>query len=357
MENGLVNIINNTYDHFSHAICCVTHSGPSASKLETEIDIKEINKGKGNDFKLIWRMAQQIKSINPDIVHTRTWGATDGIIAAALARTPIIVHSEHGWTSDDQYGLNRKRQIARRILCGFLATHCLTVSPQLTNWLIHKVKINKKKISTIINGVDTEKYRPTSDKKFKVSLGLHPDTILIGTVGRLDPIKNHKLLINAFEALPHANKSSLVIIGNGVEYSHLKQLIEASAYKEKIFLLGEKNEIEKIVPAFDILVSSSFNEGISNTILEALSCGVPIIASKVGGNVELVENMETGILFTSNIQTELVEAIRFYIENPETRIKHGKNARGNALRKFSLKRMITEYTGLYNRLYHQRTHR
>ena len=182
-------------------------------------------------------------------------------------------------------------------------------------------------------------------------LGLPEEGIVIGTVGRFDPIKDQPLLLRAFSGLESPEKTlRLVLIGDGPERETLESMREELRCKDRIVLLGERNDVEKILPALDVFVLSSKNEGMSNTILEGMAAGLPIVATSVGGNVELIIQDKTGLLFRPGDIRGLTEALKFYIAHQEERKLHGANGRLEAERRFSVSRMIREYETLYTSL-------
>mgnify|MGYP005844852711 CR=1 FL=1 len=358
VENGVANLINHSSrDRFSHDICCITRSGDSRHKLVDEhVKIYELNKQPGNDWHIIPRLAKLLGRVKPDIVHTRNWGTIDAIPAARVAGVPIVVHGEHGWNLNDPLGRNAKRRITRRVL-SFGVTRFVAVSEDIRQWFIKKVGIQSSKIKTIINGVDTKKYRPSNALDKKAGHGL-AHRIIIGSVGRLDPIKQYDLLIYAFTALAEErNDLALVIIGDGPDRLRLESIIKDSPCPDRIFLYGARHDVADFYSIFDIFALVSRNEGISNTILEAMACGLPVVATRVGGNPELVGHMETGLLVSSVSTAEIYGALKYYLENPVQRGYHGKNGRKRTENHFSINHMVQEYQSLYTQLAKKAMHR
>ena len=353
LENGVVNLLNNSdQDMFEYEICCVTKSGRAALRLKKRIPIYEMHKCEGNDWRLIPKLARLMKNIKPDIVHTRNWGTVDGIVAARLARVRAVVHGEHGWNMDDPMGQNIRRRIARKLLSG-MVNHFVAVSEDIKQWMINSIWIKNTKVSKILNGVETDKFCPRDNIGIRNSLEFSSEDIVIGTVGRLDPIKDQRLLLQAFSCLKHEKKNlRLVLVGDGPEKRNLESVRKRLSIGDRVVFLGERDDVDKILSAFDLFVLPSRNEGISNTILEAMATGLPVIATDVGGNPELVKHGHTGLLFPPGGCQALVDALNFYIEqNPHMIEIHGQNARDRVVREFSLKRMVKEYETLYKSLY------
>jgi len=351
LENGVINLVNKSDgEHFIHEICCLTKSGAGESRLTKSVKIHEMNKKDGNDWTMIPKLVKLIDEARPDIVHTRNWGTIDAIVAAKVKGVSSIIHGEHGWNMDDPRGANTKRRVVRRIL-SCAVDHFVAVSEDIKTWMISSVGIKSSKIGKILNGVDIHKFSPGGRGEARRAFGFLEEDILIGTVGRLDPIKDQRLLLQAFSNLQgDGNKLRLVLVGDGPERGSLESMREKLSCKDRIVFLGERSDIEYLLPMLDIFVLPSKNEGISNTILEAMATGLPVVATRVGGNPELVIHSKTGLLFPSGDVKGLTEAIDFYVGHEEERRVHGARGRSEAEQRFSLGRMVEEYESLYTSL-------
>lgn len=341
MEKGLTTLINHGSPEFKHTIICLTESGDSQHLLQKNIEIIEMHKKEGNSLFFIFRLMKVIRQLKPDIVHTRNWGGFDGIIAARLAGIQNIVHGEHGWSMDDPDGLNRKRVFIRRVVNLFIKKYTC-VSKQMKTWLEKDIKVGKEVVQ-VYNGIDCDTFYSCRDKILRAELGIHPETIVMGIVARLDPIKNHAALIKVFNKIHAKNpKTCLMIIGEGPERSNLEKISGSG-----IVFLGNRSDVHTLLNAMDVFILPSFNEGISNTILEAMATGLPIIASDRGGNPELVKHGLNGMVFSPDDQSALEKLIVNYINKPELRQKHGENARLDAEKKFSIQQMVDGYENIW----------
>lgn len=352
LENGVVNLINNLNDNrFEHAICCIDTSGPTAEKLGKPVEIFSLDKGKKRDYLLPFKIAKVIKKIQPDIVHTRNWSAIDGVIGAKLVGIKFVVHGEHGREAADPTGANIVRKKVRKVLNPWISRF-ITVSAELKNWLVYDIGIPEKKVMQIINGVDTNRFMPPQEKKLaKKEAGFNPDTHIIGIVGRLDPVKDHETLFRAFSILRNEkNRETLkiLVVGTGHMEKMLRGIAEDLNISENVVFAGDTKDVQRFYRCMDVYVLPSIAEGISNTILEAMSSGLPVIATRTGGSPELVDEGMTGFLFTPGDCKELAGRISFYCDNFSALMEHGFNARIRAEEKFSLSRMIKEYERLYS---------
>lgn len=350
LENGVVNLINRLDpERFEHAICCITSSGPMAERLVRPVEIHELGKGAGGDYLLPLKIARVVRNVKPHIVHTRNWGTIDGVIAARLAGVRHIVHGEHGREAADPGGTNGRRNRVRRLL-NPLVSRFVTVSDDLRSWLVDQVGIPGEKVIHIMNGVDTERFAPAPDKgAAKERFGLNPDSFVAGTVGRLDPVKDQQTLVRAFASLCRGGgkRSDLLLIGSGPEEGRLRRLAGELGVAESVHFMGERRDIPELLQAMDLFVLPSIAEGISNTILEALACGLPVVATDVGGNPELLVENGTGSFFTVGDWDALSSHLGDYRDNPGRIATCGNCSRRHAVERFSLHQMTQMYGKLY----------
>jgi len=349
LENGIINLVNNMDDFkFENTICCLTQGGDFEKRLNKNIKVSKMFKKPGNDYQLYIKLIKYLKEIKPTIVHTRNWAGMDGIIVAKIAGVPIIIHGEHGFEIADLISQNRKRKFIRKLVLSTMVDKIVTVSKNLKNRLINEIKIKPEKIIHIPNGVDTNKFNIYRKEFTRKKFGFKKGDFIIGIVARLDPIKNHKTLISAFKEIVtiHPN-TNLVIVGDGSLRNKLENQTYQLGIKNKVIFMGERDDVPEILKTFDIFVLPSLNEGMSNTILEAMATCIPVIASNVGGNPELVIDGRTGFLFPTNDVESLVQKIKTYILHPELKQKHGYNAHKRVEEKFSLDQMVRRYEELY----------
>lgn len=353
LENGVVNLINHLdWEKYNHIICCVTKSGRLADRIKRkDVEIIEMGKTAGRDLSLPFRLAGLFRRVKPDLVHTRNWGTIDGIVGGWLSHVPFMVHGEHGRTMLEINGTNHRRKIIRQLLSP-LVDYFITVSQELCGWLKNCIGIDEHKIITIYNGVDLNKFRAVPDKNIvRDQLGLQQGEFLIGTVGRLDPVKDHASLIHALANLiPKYPALKVLVVGNGPCDGQLRELTRMLGLSNHVIFLGERENVLPILQSIDIFVLPSISEGMSNTILEAMAVGLPVIATRVGGNPELVIDCGTGILIPSQDVSAMSGAIQFYLMQPSMIYQHGVAARRRVEQEFSLDKMVRAYDRFYTGL-------
>jgi sugar transferase (PEP-CTERM/EpsH1 system associated) len=347
LENGVVNIINESPAHFVHELCFLSEGGDFLQRLKRPVRYHELHRREGNSLELILKLRNLFRRPDIDVVHTRNWATFDGVLAACLTPNRPLIHSEHGRDMSDPHGVVKRRNVARRIL-SFRPSKFVAVSQDLYRWLQDTVRVPHRKLMLIQNGVDTERFRPQRNVELRRQLGIGEDEFVVGTIGRLDTIKNHEGLIEAVKDINQGNrKVRLVIVGEGPNRPALEALVTAFPAKPAPLLAGYKPDIETYYGMFDSFVLNSHAEGMSNTLLEAMACELPVVCTSVGGNTELVVDGVRGTLIPAAADAKLASAILSYVESPQLRRTHGTNARRFVEEHFSLARMVRQYVELY----------
>lgn len=358
LENGLVNLINGmAADRYRHAIICIDDHTDFATRLERDdVEIVAIHKKPGTDISALWRLYRVFRRLKPDIVHTRNLAALDALVPAFLAGVRSRVHSEHGWDVNDLEGGNRKLRLLRKLHSPFVHRY-VALSRHLKQYLVEIVGIPDARVDQLYNGVDTERFEP---RKHQLSPVMPAEfrfegAVVIGTVGRLQPVKDPLALVSAFSLMLRDNKeiaayARLAIIGDGSLRSAVKQRLRDENISELAWMPGSRDDIPAILHSLDVFVLPSLAEGISNTILEAMAAGLPVIATDVGGNPELVDDGVTGTLVAPADCGSLAQAMRRYLNDPDLRASHGAAGAERAKQMFSSQAMVDGYQRLYDSL-------
>ena len=356
LENGLVNLINGLpADRFRHVIICIDDFTEFRQRIQRDdVEIIAIRKKPGTDPSALWRLYRVFRRIRPDVVHTRNLAALDALLPAFLAGVRVRIHSEHGWDVNDLDANNKKLRLLRK-LHSPLVNRYIAVSRDLAAYLIRKVDISESRITQIYNGVDTDRFRPGSEKQTVregFDQGFTADSILIGTVGRLQPVKNQLLLVNAFDELVrHApelkDRIRLVIIGDGELREKIIQTLENAGLAQQSWVPGARDDVPAILQALDVFVLPSLAEGISNTVLEAMASALPVVATDVGGNPELVQHGLNGAIVPRTNATALARAIEEYARDASILQEHGRAGRKRAVELFSISSMLNRYSSVY----------
>jgi len=227
----------------------------------------------------------------------------------------------------------------------------IVVSEKLSEEINRIKPFFKTRIKTIINGIDIDSIdsvEKQSEKYWEID---NNASTIIGVVARLSSVKNHRILFQAVSGLIKQGRDiKLFVVGDGPEMGYLKRFSEQLRIKEKVIFTGMRKDAVSFYPIFDIFVLPSLSEGISMTILEAMASGVPVVASNVGGNEEIIAHGKNGLLFEPNNFKELSCKIQYLIDNPIARDCMAVRARKKVEKVFALNRMILQYEKLYQEI-------
>lgn len=346
LENGLVNLINRTESAaIRHVVISLTEVTQFADRLKDNVQVHAIGKRPGRDLRAYHRLYKLLRRIGPDIVHTRNMGTMDCVIVAFLARVPIRVHGEHGWDTHDPNGTRLKYRYLRRFLTPFIH-RVVTVSDDLARWLTLSVGTPAAKVRHIYNGVDTERFFPAVPEERAVA-----PAVVVGSVTRFAAIKDPLNLVEAFVKLPRSTAAKLVMLGSGELHDRAKRVLREANLESDAWLPGSREDIAEQLRRMDVFVLASLREGISNTILEAMASGLPIVATDTGGNRELVKDGVNGVLVPPGDSAALSKAIAGYTADADRRLRHGKASRERVISEFSIDAMIVGYRTLYEDVY------
>jgi len=358
LENGLVNIINRIpEDRYRHVIISLTELSDFKRRINRKgVDCIAFHKRPGNDPRMFWNLWRLFRKLRPDIVHSRNLAALEAQLPAWLAGVGCRIHGEHGLDVHDLDGTRRKYRWIRRFYRPLVHRY-VPLSRQLGDYLSRQVGVADERIRLICNGVDIERFRPGPQKQRDSILPrgfADPDSIVIGSVGRLEPVKDQLTLVRAFTELclrrPQNTRLRLVLIGDGSLRQELESLVAQGDIGKRVWLAGSVENVPQLLHAMDVFVLPSLAEGISNTILEAMACGLPVVATRVGGNEELVVEGETGFLVPRADPGAMAETLLHYLEDDSLRDRHGAAGRRRVEKNFSIHGMVNRYLEVYDEL-------
>mgnify|MGYP003643073812 CR=1 FL=1 len=277
---------------FDMSIFCVEEPlGPWGIDLQKSgIQISSKARQPGFDTSLISAIRQHIKHNKIDIIHCHQYTPwIYGVLAAFGTKTKVIF-TEHGRFYPDFSSW--KRKIINPWLCKI--THHITA-------LVEYENIPESRIEVIYNGISPLTVNSADVENIKNELGIGKEKFVFGTVARLDPIKNHQMMLNAFKLVKNQhNDTLLVIIGDGEEKQHIMASIESLNLQTDVLLTGYKTNPTAYLAMFDAFLLSSLSEGTSMTLLESMSLSKPCVVTDAGGNKEIIINNENGFVTVNN---------------------------------------------------------
>jgi glycosyltransferase involved in cell wall biosynthesis len=317
-----------------------------------------------NDVRALVALFRHIRKIEPHIVHTHTSKAGIlGRLAAWMARVPTIIHTPHGHVFYGHFGRSLSRIFLQtEKLLGRITHHHIALTPEESNDYLNLGVAKFNNISVIHSGVDLNCFKrsATESNPRRNELGIPPDSLVVGYVGWLIPIKGVTYLVKAMtEVVQRHPNSLLLLVGKGDEKGEeevkLSKQVENLGIVDNVRFLGWRPDVNEIMGCFDIFVLPSLNEGMGRVLVEAMSAGLPIVASRVGGIPDLVEHEENGLLVPPANVGALERAISDLLSDKARRKRMGETGK-RMCRPYSVEAMVDKIDNLYSRLLGEHSH-
>ena len=356
LENVIVQLINRLpADRFEHVVLSLTTIGDFKNRIAQQgVRFIELHKPPGHAVALYPKIYQLLRVIKPDVVHSCNLAALEIVPLCWLARVPLRIHAEHGWDTHDPQGKSPRYQRLRRAYKPFVS-HYVAVSKDLDDYLERAIGVPQFRRSLITNGVDTQAFLPAQGAPSAVPgcpfvLG---ENWLLGTVGRLQSVKNQPLLIRAFVRLlqdhPEAAiRMRLVVVGEGPLRAEIETLLANANVSHLAWLAGARDDVADVLRMLNCFVLPSQAEGTSCTLQEAMACGLPVVATAVGGTPDILKHGESGFLVDSDDEAAMANAIwALYTDKAKT-LRLAQTARDWALQNFGLDAMVHSYETLFS---------
>jgi L-malate glycosyltransferase len=326
-------------------VVCLDEVGPWAHEIQSlGIEVEALQRSGGFRPELGRAIARAATRHGATVIHAHQYSPFVYSALARLWRPGLqVVFTEHGRLSDAPP--SAKRRSANLVLRNF-PRRVFSVSEDLKRHLVAE-GFKGESVDVIYNGIDVgPPPDPGARAQARTLLGISDDDLVIGTIGRLDPVKDFETLIRAVGGLSGSLRAQLVIVGDGPERSRLERLAGEQPAGSRVRLLGHRDNARQSLPALDIFVNSSISEGISLTILEAMAAGLPVIATGVGGTPEVVDE-SCGRLVPARDTAAIAAMLASLAAEPALRRQLGRRARQRVETRFTLDRMIGEYRAAY----------
>ena len=356
LENGVVNLINHMpAGAYRHMVVSLTEVTEFRRRLnDPTVECIALHKPPGQGARLYPKLWQLLREHRPAIVHTRNLAALEMQPVAWAAGVPARIHGEHGRDLDDLDGASLRRRFIHRLYDPFVQNY-VALSKDLATYFTARVGIAPRRVSQIYNGVDTRRFQAVPIER-SVVLEARPDwagCFVVGTVGRMHGIKHQTLLAQAFvravQTAPALRaRLRLLMVGEGPLREDCQAILRAANLDACAWLPGERSDVPALLRELHAFVLPSLSEGVSNSILEAMASGLPVIATAVGGNPELIVHGETGLLVPANDVPALAQALCRVAEQPQEAARMGSAGRARVEERFSLQAMVRAYQGLYD---------
>jgi glycosyltransferase involved in cell wall biosynthesis len=330
-------------------IVCLWREGALAEKARAAgVPVSTINKGPGLDWRSILRLRTKIREVRPDVLHTHNAMAHYYAVGAQLGLgLHCVISTRHG--NGAQSGADRIEQLYKLAMH---ATHYgVAVSRAGQKRFLETGVIPKAKARVVPNGIDLHGFISRTDERataLRAELGLPPDVVTFGTVGRLNEVKRQ---VDLFEAarlrVDAGDRIAVVLVGDGPLREELEQACDRLVLRDHVRFMGVRKDVPMLLAAMDVFVLSSRTEGYSLALVEAASAALPIIATDVGGNAEIVGEGVNGLIVPPSQPKVLSKAMATLYADAAMRQRYGAAGREWAMREGTLETMCAAYERLY----------
>ena len=329
-------------------VLCLFEEGTLAPEVKAMgVDLISCGKHPGADLNAVKIMRRAIRSHRSEVIHSHNAMANYYAVAASAFMTLRRINTRHGMAD---YPFLLRQEVFYRMSTIFSDVCAVVCERAMRNFVRYRI-IPRSKAAVVYNGIPLAAFSERNmdaRKALLAELGLGPEALVLATVGRLTVVKNQETLIAAMPAVleknPHAR---LVLVGGGVRLPNLMSLCKSLQLDDKIFFLGDRSDVKKLMPGFDIFALSSITEGYSIALVEACACALPLVATDVGGNSEIVKDGEGGLLVPAGNPERMADAIARLGSDAELRGKMGRYNRKLAESVGSIGVMSDRYDMLY----------
>ncbi len=359
LENVIVQLVNGLpASEFTHTVVALSTVDDAFARRITSQNVRfvALNKPPGQPFRMYPAMYRLLRQLKPDVWHSCNLAALEFTPIAALAGVPLRVHAEHGWDVADPDGSNRHYKQLRKFYQRFVHRF-VAVSEQLHSYLLQRIRLAPQRVQLFPNGVNTQLFRPwQAGDALPAGYPFNKlDHWVVGTVGRLERIKNQPLLAQAFVRLVQKSKPTgaerlrLAIVGTGPLEAEVRQILQDANLQDRLWLPGSRGDVADVLRALDCFVLPSLSEGTSCTLQEAMATDLPLIATAVGGNPQLLDHGQRGQLVPSGDVPALAAAIARVWQNDQsdTTLPQPGTNRAMAQQHYSMEVMLSQYRALF----------
>ncbi|WP_269063447.1 glycosyltransferase [Marinobacter adhaerens] len=332
---------------FANSILCIDGSiGPIGQSLQREgVNVHSVSRSPGFDFELVRKIRDRIREGKFDVLHCHQYTPFVYGRIAALGTGARVVLTEHGRFHPDRY---RYKAAPVNWLLAMSTPAIVAISSATRDALSRFEFFPAYKVGVIYNGIEGLVPEVERAKEVRAKLGIPERSFLWGTVSRLDKVKNQSMMIRAFvRSIEHCPDSYLLIVGDGPERQRLVEQASKTGIADRIFFTGYIEQPISYLGAMDGFLLSSFTEGTSMTLLEAMSLGIPSVVTRVGGNPEIVIDGETGLLADNDDEKGFAQAMETLCTDHELRERLSRNSQDRFQERFTVSCMAEQYQNLY----------
>ena len=348
-EEMVLNLVRHLPDRFEPAVVCINRAGPIGEEIRTTgvpFRVLGLNPGMRHPWHVAG-IARHLRELRPDIVHTFLLTASVyGRLAAILAGVPVIVGTEVNIYERKQ----SHHALAERLL--MYGTDRVIVSAEsVRDFYIRQVHAAPSKVDVIYNAVDwSQLHTTTSRDAMRAAIGVPVDAPVAGIIARLTEQKAHRYLFDAMASTPDLSSMHLVVVGDGELRDDLRAHVDRLGLSRRVHFLGARRDLGDLLGAIDVFVMPSLWEGLPLSMVLAMGAGLPVVATRVAGIPEVVEDGATGVLVPPADVTALGSALARLVRDPALRQSMGAAASAFVRPRFGVDGYVDAVTGLYDRL-------
>ncbi len=339
-------------------VFCLDGVGALGEQLRREgVDVVTLDRQPGFDWRVARRLAAEVAARDIQVLHAHQYTP---FFYAALAKglrgvrpggaRPRLIHTEHGRHYPDI--VSSKRRVMNRLVFDRLADRVNAVCQFSAEALAEKDGFRGDRIEVIENGIDLSRYRPTEDRTaLRLRLGLDPSRLYVANVARLHPVKDQATLVRAFaDVAARLPDADLLLVGDGALRASLEQQVQELGLRDRVRFLGVRRDVPDLLHAIDLFTLTSVSEAASITLLEAMGCGRAVVATRVGGNPEIVRDEVDGLLVPRGDAAALAEALAGLLVDRARRETMGRAGAARVRERFTIERTVHRYYDLYQAL-------
>jgi glycosyltransferase involved in cell wall biosynthesis len=334
-------------------IGCLRREGPLLDRLKgTPVEIMEVDMGGGIDspsgLLRIVKLARYFRRQRIEILHAHDlWSNLIGMAAAMLARTPVTITSQRDLSHDAWYGTYR-----RRVLRFFQrrSSIVLTNAKAIRDGLIAQDHLPPEKVCVVYNGVDLDRFGGAPDRAH-ILPGTEGNKLIVLVGNMVTEVKGHPVLISAAAEVVKAHpKTQFVLVGEGTKRADFEQQVKALGLQANFLFLGRRSDVPAILACCDIAVLPSLAEGLPNAVLEYLAAGLPVVATALGGNLEIIQDGVTGLLVPPQDPQALASALNHLLSDEALADRIGTAGHDYVKQNFSFERLVQDIDQFYSKL-------
>lgn len=337
-------------EHFEHLVVSLIPADDLVSEINPgAARIIFLNKDPGMDIKIYPQITRILMTEKPDVIHTRNWTTLmEGVIPSLAARVPGRVHSFDGLNVDNLGEEPARRIWAQRLLMKSVEK-LVARSEAMRTSMCEQLKLDPARIQLIADGIDLERYdRPVDRNAIRARFGISPTDQVVGIVARLDPVKDHRTLFRAVATLaPSLPNLKVMVVGGGPLEAELRAEVAQSPVANHILFTGPQLDVPSLYHAMDLYTQPSLYEGVSGSILEAMSARLPVVSTAVGGTVDIVLEGQNGHLVAAGDDAALARRIYELLQDREKAHAMGEQGRRLVEEKYSLAQVLELYARVY----------